>query len=270
MSTEHTSATGEQTAQQHLQSQLDQARRSFQRTRTVSVILALIVLGYMSFVTSKIRESLAPESAAELAVGIMTDQVKEKGDIISARLRTEVPRFVRQLPEYALSQLPVFRADLEAEFEQDFTSYCKETSAAFETRLDHFLDTHQKEIKEFIANAQDDKAVKILGDDLQKELIAYLKDKSDGESIQEKIDESLAMLNKAATQIERLAKANNLTEEEKRTRRAIAVLLKKMDWDLIQKQRENLEKLENKKPKAAKPTGATSAAVPAPTAAKKN
>lgn len=78
------------------------------------------------------------------------------------------------------------------------------------------------------------------------------------------------MLNKAAIQLDRLAKANNLTEEEKRTRRAIAVLLKKMDWDQIQKQRENIEKLENKKPKATKPTVSTSTVSPAPTAAKKN
>lgn len=251
MSTENQSPTGEQTAQQYLQAQLDQARRSLRNTIRASVIVAMIVLGYMSFVTAGIRERLAPESAAELAVGIMTDQVKEKGDIISSRLRAEVPRLVRQLPEYALSQLPVLRADLESEFERDFTSYCKETSQAFETRLDHFLDTHQKDIKEFINNAQDEKAVKILGEDLQKELIAYIKDKSEGESIQEKIDESLAMLNKTANHLERLAKANNLTDEEKRTRRAVAVLLKKVDWDQIQKQRENLEKLENKKPKTA-------------------
>ncbi len=112
--------------------------------------------------------------------------------------------------------------------------------------------------------------MKLLREDLQKEILAYLPDKRDGESIQEKIDEALATLDKGAIQIERLAKGSNLTDEEKRTRRAIAVLLKKMDWDLIQKQRERLEKLENKKPKTAKPTGATSAAVPAPTAAKKN
>jgi len=252
MSNENIShSASEQSAQQYLQGQLDQARRSLKRTRTVSIVVALFVLGYMSFVTTSIREKLAPESAADLAVGILTDQVKEKGDILSSRLRAEVPRLVRQLPEYALNQLPVFRADLEEEFERDFAHYCRETSQAFETRLDHFLDEHQKAIKEFINNAQDEKTVKLLGEDLQKEVLAYLRDKSEGESIKEKLDEALATLNRAANHLERLAKATNLTDEEKRTRRAIAVLLKKMDWDQIQKQRENLEKLENKKPKPA-------------------
>ena len=244
--------SAEQTAQQYVHERLEQARRSLRRTRVVSIVVVLAVLVYMGFVTATIRERLAPESAAELAVGVINDQVQEKGALIADRIRAEAPRFIRQLPDYALQQLPVFRAELELQFEQDLLGFAKKTSHALEVHLDVFLGTHEKEIRDFIKNTQDEKSTQALGAALQKELVAYLNDKSDGESIQDKIDAALELLNKTASHLDRLAKAPDLTDDEKRARRAIAVALKKVDWDLAHKHRENVEKLDKKSQTPAK------------------
>ena len=253
--------TAEQTAQQYVHERLEQARRSLRRTRIVSIIVVLAVLAYMGVVTATIRERLAPESAAEMTVGVINDQVQEKGTVISDRIRAEAPRFIRQLPDYALEQLPIFRAELELQFEQDLLGFAKKTSHALEVHLDLFLSTHEAEIRAFVKDTQEEKSTKVLGAALQKELIAYLNDKSDGESIQDKIDAALELLNKTASHLDRLAKAPDLTDDEKRARRAIAVALKKVDWDLAHKHRENLEKLDKKSETPAK----TDSTVPAKT-----
>ncbi|MBI3192129.1 MAG: hypothetical protein HYZ36_05630, partial [Pedosphaera parvula] len=63
-----------------------------------------------------------------------------------------------------------------------------------------------------------------------QELMGYLEEKPEGgESIKEKLDTSLDALKRIDKQMERLATAKDLTPQEKKTRRAIAIVSKKLD-----------------------------------------
>ena len=65
-----------------------------------------------------------------------------------------------------------------------------------------------------------------MGDDLEQEFMKYLSEKSgtDGESVKDKIDESLVALRDIEKKMDRLANAKDLTPHERKVRRAIAIM----------------------------------------------
>ncbi|MBC8002263.1 MAG: hypothetical protein H7X97_06715, partial [Opitutaceae bacterium] len=112
------------------------------------------------------------------------------------------------------------------------TDNAKLTASQIEKSIDLFLETAKDDIKTVLKDAQDIATVRQLGPALEKEMLSYLKSREAGqESLQDKFDHALVDLDKVAARVERLAKATDLTPEEKRARRAIAVLLKKADWE---------------------------------------
>jgi hypothetical protein len=75
----------EQVAIRYIEEQLEKARRSLRRTRTVCILIVLLILGYMSFVTVAIRNRLLrPEAAAEMAVYYFTRVAPQNGPVPSA------------------------------------------------------------------------------------------------------------------------------------------------------------------------------------------
>lgn len=225
-------AETEQIATQYVIDQLQAARASLRNTQIVAVVLILAIIGYMSWVTIGLRAEFEPKEAAKNAKGIIAIQVNQHAQEFADRIKKVVPGFVAQFPDYVLKQLPVYRAELEAKINADIVDYSKKTSQEMATHLDHFFTEHQDKIKELLHTAQDVQTVRLMGPDLEAEILGYLKEKtSDGESIQQKFDHSLAALERVSTQLNHLATAGDLTPNEKRLRQAIAVLMKKADWD---------------------------------------
>ena len=74
-------------------------------------------------------------------------------------------------------------------------------------------------------------ALKLLATDIEQELMSYLEEKPEGggESIKAKLDSSLDALKRIEKQMDRLANGKDLTPQEKKTRRAIALISRKLD-----------------------------------------
>jgi hypothetical protein len=224
-------AGGEQAAVQYIRDQLDKSRSSLQRTRTIGIVLVVAVGTYMAYVTSGIRSQLQPRSAATIASARLYELVDEQSASLADQLKKGIPTFVGQLPDYALRAMPQYRADLEARVEADFRRYCQHTAQEMAKHLDAFLADNKDKIKEVLTTGQDLEMVRQLGPALELKILAYFKTKVDGEeSIQDKFNEALGALDKVATTLNRLATAKDLTPQELKTRRAIAVMLKKADW----------------------------------------
>lgn len=220
----------ETAATEFLASELEQARKSCRRTRAGGIIAALVVLTYMSFVTSRLTQYLEPKTAASLANVFIGNQVTEKASELSSQLKTRIPELIAELPTFLMQQLPEYRMAFEKKIEVDFGDYCHQTSRQMAKHFDDYLDAHSVQIRAVLAASQDRHALKELGPDIEQTLLEYLQDKGDdGESIKDKIDKSLEALRRIETQVDRLANGKDLTPQEKKTRRVIAMISKAVE-----------------------------------------
>src|SRR5882757_5077048 len=100
-------------AVQYINDQLQQTQQSLQRTRLIGVIVIVIVVAYMTVVTRGLVAHFEPSSAAVLVKGVIAERVTESADDLARQLREGVPNWLGQLPDFALKQLPIARADIE-------------------------------------------------------------------------------------------------------------------------------------------------------------
>lgn len=214
-------------AEQYVLDELAKSKISLNRTRLFSIVSLIAAGVYMGIVTANLSQFLRPAPAAELARGLIAQRVEEQGPDIAAQFKQQVPVLIAQAPDYALTQLPIYRQNLEDQFDKDLTSNLEAGSAQMDKNLDDYLGSHKDEVKSTLASGADPAAVKTLGDGVTQEFLASLKTTQiNGESIQSKFDSSLEALADVQKRMDRLAANKNLTPQEKKTRHAIAIMTK--------------------------------------------
>jgi hypothetical protein len=213
-------------AEQFLADELAATRLSLQRTRIVGITVMVIVIGYMSYVSRALNKQLEPKAAADFATTFIAAQVMEKTDALASQVKERIPALVADLPDYLQRELPRHREALEDRLEQDFKEHCTATSQQLGKHLDDFLQAHVVQIRTLLNTAENKpELIQALAPDLEKEIVRYLSDKSTGdESLKEKIDQAHAELQKVEKQVDRLSAGVNLTPQEKKVRRAIAII----------------------------------------------
>ncbi|MBM3876242.1 MAG: hypothetical protein FJ386_05925 [Verrucomicrobia bacterium] len=225
-----TPTTGQSAAEQFIADQLAKARASLRRTQIAGLIASLIVLGYMSFVTSRILEWLDPKTAADYVTLFVNNEVQEKATDLAGELKQKIPELVRQIPTLVMDQIPLIREELESKVEQDLRQFCATTSVQMGKHLDLYLENNAAKIRAVLNATQDRESIKQLGPDIEQTIMDYLAEKTeDGESIKDKIDKTLEALHRVEAHTDRLAKAKGLTPQETKTRRIIAILGKAAD-----------------------------------------
>jgi hypothetical protein len=218
------------TAEQYIAAELQRAKASLHMTRIGGVVFLVIVGGYLLFITNHFRESLQPSVAAEIAEGMINQQVEDRGPDLAAQLKQKIPEYIAQTPDYALEQLPKYRAALEDRIEAKLTAYSQATSQQLGQHLDSYLEQHKEEIRGMLTAASDPATTKTVGESLKTELMSYINEKpASGESIGEQINQSLASLQQIGKTVHRLAEGKNLSAEEKKTRHVIAILSQSID-----------------------------------------
>jgi hypothetical protein len=215
---------------QFVAEELVKARQSLKRSRLVAIILLAVVLSYMGWITVSITSFLEPKSAAEIATGVVAAKVDENATEIAERIRTEVPRLVSEIPDLAIKSLPDWRIQLEERVEEVLVENLTQHSEDFGKQLDDYLNIHRAEIGELLNASGDKEKLQVVMTSLEQEILEFLDaEMEDGESIKQKLDISLDALKRIESQMDRLANGQDLTEQEKRTRRAIAIISRKVD-----------------------------------------
>ena len=214
-------------SEQYILDELAKSKLSLNRTRIFSIVSLLAAGTYMGFITVNLGDFLRPTHAAELAKGLIAQRVQEQGPDLIAQARQQIPILIGQAPDYAIAQLPVYRQNLEDQFDKDLSTNLASGSGQLDKNLDDFMTAHKDEVKGVLASGADPAATKTLGDGITQEFLASLKTtKVNGESIQSKFDSSLESLTAVQKKMDRLANATDLTPQEKKTRRAIAIMTK--------------------------------------------
>jgi hypothetical protein len=227
-------APSEQVALQYVDDQLQKARGALRRTRIISILVVLVVLGYFGFLASYVRtQYLEPKAAAEMANAYAVAFVQENGPELSGKLKQEIPRLIQRLPDYALEQLPRFREDLENTLEERFTQYCQGSAVELGEHLDSFLEENREAINDFLEAGQTPEGAKELAANLEEEIRLYLQDPgADGESVSDKLNAALHALKQIEARLHRLANGADLTPQETQLRRAIAVMMTTVERDV--------------------------------------
>jgi len=218
-----------QVATQFVHDELGKARTSLKRAKLTTLILLAVVGGYMGFITNFFVGYMEPKNVAEVATGIVTEQVDQYSTQIADRIREDVPKLVADLPDTIIKSMPDFREQLEDKVEEILIENLTEHSEDFGRHLDDFLGIHQAEIKELLDTTGDKEKIKVLMTAMEQDILEYLEGEAeDGETIKHKLDVSLAAIQNVEKQLNRLANAKDLNPQELKTRRAIALISKKL------------------------------------------
>jgi len=216
---------GEGVAERHLLREVGRARRDLRLAQIGGSLLTLSVLGYLGWITSTLNRSLEPHAAAQIAQGVIAERVEQHADELSGQLKARVPAMIAGLPDYALREMPRYREQLEDQAEGQMQRYFTQAAAQVDGQMNDFLSAHHDQIKEVLAGGQDPATVHELGAALQKEFLGYVNAASiNGETLGAKLDQSLATLQQVRRRMDRLAENKGLTPQEKKARRAIALL----------------------------------------------
>lgn len=217
--------SGEGVAENYITRELAQARKAMRNTAIIGSLFTLGVLAYMGYLTARFRDELSPQRAAQTATGVISEKVEEQADQLSEQIKTQVPQLIAQAPDYAKKQIPIYRERLETQIASDLQTHCDDAAKQMDGQLDDFLTQNKTQIASLLKDGQNPQAVKQLGAALQQEFFVSLKKtKINGESAQSKLDQTLTSLREINTRMTRLAANQNLTPQEKKTRRAIAIL----------------------------------------------
>ncbi len=218
--------TGEEMATAYLAQEVPKARQTLKRTRITGIILICCVGAYISAISYVMVGFLRPQQAAEVASGMLAQRAANDGPAFAARIEREIPAFIRQLPDYLIKEIPNYRKELQKTLETECQTYSTSFSKDLGDQMDKLIDDHKAEIKTLLENANDRAAIRKVLPDFDRVVTEFTKNDVDGIALKKHIDDLAAALKEVEKRMDRLANGTNLTPEEQKARRALAMLAK--------------------------------------------
>ena len=225
-SVENPASPGETTALAYIARELPKARQALKRGRITGLILIAIVGCYMAAISLTMSKFFQPKEAAQVASGMLVQHIESAGPALAVQVEREIPLLIRHVPDYILGQLPAYRTEAEKIVEAEFQTYCDSFSRDLGTQLDKLISEHKADIKTLLESANDRAALRKTLPDLGLAITSFLKTDSDGRVISQHVADLAAALKEVEKRMDRLANGANLTPEEKKARRSVAMLAK--------------------------------------------
>jgi len=217
-------------AQHFVQKEISQSRRGLRFTQIVGTTLAAISIYSLLSITKGFATELQPSQAATIAQGMIQDRMSDNIPKFQSYVKEQLPILMGRVPDYAKQQLPNYRRQLETQLENQIGAYAKQTAPQLEQQLDTFLLNNKEAVRNLVVNGGDPQASATLDENMRLMFLGFLNNTQvGGETLRSKIDQSLTDLTAVSLRVQRLADNKNLTDNEKRARRAVAILLKSVD-----------------------------------------
>jgi len=218
--------TGEAVVAAYLAQELPKARQLLKRTQIICIVLILFVGAYIGTISTIMVRFFRPVDAAEVASGMLAQHAVKDGPILAAKVEWEIPHIIHQVPDYLIGELPVYRKELQRSLETEYEGYCNSLGKDLGNQIDKLIDDHKAEIKTLLENANNRDAIRKILPDFDKVIADCMKNDPEGQALREHIDEWAAALKEVEKRMDRLASGSNLTPEEQKARRALALLSK--------------------------------------------
>jgi hypothetical protein len=223
---ENTALAGETAASAYLAEQLPKARQTLRRTRVLGVILICFVGAYIGVISTIMVKFFQPQAAAQVASGMLIEHAKSEGPALAAQFEKEVLTLLRGVPDYLISEMPNYRKTLQESLEKEYELYCSSLGKDLGDQIDKLIDDHKAEIKTLLENANDRETIRKVLPDFDRVIADFTQADVDGRVLKKQIDELAMALKEVEKRMDRLANASDLTPEEQRARRALAMLAK--------------------------------------------
>jgi hypothetical protein len=210
----------------YIAQELPKARTALKRARIIGLALVALVGGYISFISLTLVRFAQPREAAQIASGMVIQHLATEGPVLASQLEREIPTLIRQLPDYLIRELPSYRRDVELALESELEVHCAALAKQLGQQMDEQIETHQADLKTLFGHPNDRAVLRTVLPNLDQTLTTFLTADADGKVVQEHINDLAAGLKEIEKHMDRLANANDLTPEEKKARRSLAVLAK--------------------------------------------
>ena len=225
-----TPSGGEGIAERYVEKELVESRASLRRTQVVGVVLSLFVIGYMGYLTSGFRANLEPKGAAQVATGIAAQRLDDMEPQFASYIHEQVPAMIRKAPDELISRLPEYRKTIEERVDTVLRQQAEQGSTQLNKQLDDFLTAHKDEVGSLLKNGQDPAYLEKFGGELEQSFQSFLNEQKIGdETIQQKLTSTLTALKQVSTRTARLASNKGLNPSEKNARKAVAMLMRRID-----------------------------------------
>jgi hypothetical protein len=221
-----TTAGTENAAAAYIAQELPKARKALKRTRIVGLVLVGLVGIYISYISVTLVKFFQPREAAQVASGMIMQHVASDGAVVVSQVEREIPLLIRQVPDYVIQQLPVHRRDVELVLEAELRGHCVALGKQVGNQLDEQIESHQAELKGLLGHPNDRAVIRTVLPDLDQTITSFLAADADGKVVREHITDLATGLKEVEKHMDRLASGSNLTPEEQKARRALAVLAK--------------------------------------------
>ena len=234
MKPEHTPATapetpagtGDAVASAYIAQELPKARTALKRTRIIGLVMVGLVGGYISFISVTLVKFFQPPEAAQIASGMLMQHIASDGPTLVLQVEREIPLLIRQLPDYVIHELPGYRQELELALEGELQTHCGALSKQLGRQMDELIDTHQADLKILLTHPNDRAVLRSVLPNLDETISGFLTTDADGKVVQEHITDLANGLKEVEKHMDRLANGTNLTPEEQKARRSLAMLAK--------------------------------------------
>ncbi len=210
----------------YIAQELPKARLALKRARMVGLALLVLVGGYISIISVTLVRFFQPADAAEVASGMVMQHIATEGPALVVQVEREIPLLIRQLPDYVIRELPAYRQEVEQALMAEFQTHWSGLSRDVGKELDTQLAAHQDVLKELLQHPNDRDLIRAALPNLELTITSFLTSDADGKVVQEHITDIAAGLKEIEKRMDRLAKGTNLTPEEQKARRSLAVLSK--------------------------------------------
>ena len=97
------------TAERYIATELQKARASLRMSQITSVLIVLMLGGYVLYLTNHFRSQLEPHATAEIADGLIMQQVNDNGPELTRQIKEQIPQFIEKTPDYALEHCQIPR-----------------------------------------------------------------------------------------------------------------------------------------------------------------
>ncbi len=214
----------EAAASAYVLAEVPKARKALQRTRVMGLVLICLVGIYIAVISVTMVRFFQPRAAAEVATGMLIEQVSKHGPALVGQVEKEIPIVIRQVPDYIIQEVPRYRQELEGAFEKEWQPHCAVLSKDLARKMDTLIEDSKPEMKALLENATDRAALRKIMPDLDQLVSDFLANDAEGKRIGQHISDLAAELQEIEKRTERLANANNLSPEEQKARHSLAVL----------------------------------------------
>jgi hypothetical protein len=210
----------------YIADQLPKARKALKRTRIIGLVLLGLVGIYISFISLTLVRFFEPREAAQIASGMVLQRLASDGPVLALQVEREIPLLIRQLPDYVIRELPGYRREVELALESELQTHCVALSRQVGSQMDEQISSHQAELKTLLAHPNNRALLRTVLPDLNQTITGFLTMDADGKVVQQQITDLATGLKEIEQHMDRLANGSNLTPDEQKARRSLAMLAK--------------------------------------------